>query len=160
MRYKFLIFEGIFMGKSKNKSIVLVGLVCSVLMLTGCIDEIKEKLNFAKSQMKKIIYPIPECSDKEVIVEVNRILSNDALYGMHAQVKFGTILLTGINEETEAKTCKAVVTYTIDKEDNKISSFFSKVPLIKNVSKDRTISYTIYRHPKADENLTFVVNVN
>ena len=59
MRYKFLIFEGIFMGKSKNKSIVLVGLVCSVLMLTGCIDEIKEKLNFAKSQMKKIIYPIP-----------------------------------------------------------------------------------------------------
>jgi len=148
------------MKAHKVKSIVLLALVFSMLLFTGCIDEIKEKLNFAKSEVIKVIYPIPECSDKEVIVEVNRILSNDALYGMHAQVKFGTILLTGVNEETEAKTCKAVVTYTIDEKDNKISSFFSKVPLIKNVSKDRTISYTIHRHPKADENLTFVVNVN
>lgn len=148
------------MKSNKMKSVFITVLVSSTLMFTGCIDEIKEKLNFAKGEVEKIIYPVPKCSDKEVISEVNRKLSKDALYGTHAQVKYGTILLTATNEQTDAKTCKAVVTYSIDKDDNKMSSFFSKIPVFKNVSKDRTISYTVYRHPKADENLTFLVNVH
>jgi len=142
------------------KSVVVTVLVSSSLMFTGCIEEIKEKLNFAKGEVEKIIYPVPKCSDTEVVFEVNKKLSHDALYGTHAQVKYGTILLTATNEQTDAKSCRAVVTYSIDEKDNKISSFLSKVPVFKNVSKDRTISYTIYRHPNADENLTFLINVD
>lgn len=148
------------MQKNKIKSVFIITLVSSSVMFTGCIDEIKEKLNFAKGEVEKIIYPVPHCSNKEVIYEVNRKLSSDALYGTHAQVKYGTILLTATDEKTDTKSCKAVVTYTIDKKDNKISSFFSKIPIIKNVSKDRTISYRIHRHPNADENLTFFVDVD
>ena len=149
------------MKSNTIKSIFTIVLVSSSLIFSGCtMEEIKEKLAFFKNEVEKVVYPVPHCSDKEVIFEVNRKLSKDALYGTRAQVKYGTILLTGTNEKTDARSCKAVVTYSIDKDGNKISSFFSKVPIFKNVSKDRTISYTVYRHPKADENLTFLISVH
>ncbi|MFT5661177.1 MAG: hypothetical protein ACI9TV_001823 [Sulfurimonas sp.] len=159
------------MKSKKVKSIFTIVLVSSSLMFSGCNEDLKktyesiknvvvETFSFAQGEVEKIIYPVPHCSDKEVVFEVNNKLSNDALYGTHAQVKYGTILLTATNEETDAKSCKAVVTYSIDKDSNQISSFLSKVPVFKNVSKDRTISYTVFRHPNADENLTFIVNVD
>ena len=159
------------MKAKKIKSIFTIALVSSSLMFSGCNEDLQDAyetvkelaqdtFTLAQGEVEKIIYPVPHCSDKEVIFEVNRKLSKDALYGTRAQVKYGTILLTATNEQTDAKSCKAVVTYSIDAKGNKISSFFSKVPVFKNISKDRTISYTVYRHPKADENLTFLVNVN
>lgn len=148
------------MKKQQIRSAFLIAVVLSSFMFTGCIDDIKEKFKTLQGEATKIIHPLPTCSDNEVISEVNNKLTDHALYGTHAQVKYGTILLTGTDEKTEAKLCKAVVTYSIDENDNKISSFFSKIPLVKNVSKDRTISYTIHRHPKADENLTFYVDVH
>ena len=148
------------MKKHQIKSAFLIALVSSSIMFTGCIEDIKEKFKSLQGEVKKVVYPMPNCSDIKVITEVNKKLTHNALYGTHAQVKYGTILLVSTNEKTEAKTCKAVVNYSIDEKDNKISSFFSKIPLVKNVSKDRTISYTIHRHPNADQNLTFLINVD
>lgn len=159
------------MKSNKVKLVLSTLLVASALMFSGCNEDVEhtyesvkklvlKTFTLAQSEVEKIIYPVPHCSDKEVIAEVNKKLSNDALYGTHAQVKYGTILLTATNEQTDAKSCKAVVTYSIDKKSNTISSFLSKVPVFKNVSKDRTISYTVYRHPNADENLTFLVDVD
>ena len=159
------------MTSNKIRNFFTLLLVSSSLVLTGCNEDFEktydkveeivlETFNFAQGEVEKIIYPVPHCSDKKVISEVNRNLSKDALYGTHAQVKYGTILLTATNEQTDAKSCKAVVTYSIDEKGNKLSSFLSKVPVFKNVSKDRTISYTVYRHPNADQNLTFKVHVN
>ena len=148
------------MINNQIKSVFLIVLVSSSIMFTGCIEDIKKKFKSFQGEVEKVIYPVPSCSDNEVISEVNKKLTDHALYGTHAQVKYGTILLTGTDAKTDSKSCKAVVTYSIDAHGNKISSFLSKVPLMKNVSKDRTISYTVHRHPQADENLTFFVNVD
>ena len=127
------------------KSSFIIVLVSSSILLTGCMEEIKETFQSAQEQVTEVMNPMPKCSDKEVILEVNKKLSEDALYGTHATVKVGTILVTATNEQTGAKTCKAVVSYTIDEKDNKISSFLSKVPGMKSVSKDRTIAYIVSR---------------
>jgi hypothetical protein len=145
------------MKKLSILSLSSILILSSSLLFTGCLEDIKKKFQSAGDEVEKVIYPVPNCSDKEVIYEVNKKLTNHALYGTHAQVKFGTILYTGSNEETEEKSCKAVVTYSIDEKDNKISSFFSKIPVIKNVSKDRTITYSIQR---GADNKTFIVNVH
>ena len=145
------------MHYNKIKSTFLILLVSSSIMFTGCVEDIKEKFRSLQGEVTKQINPMPRCSNKEVVLEVNNKLSSDALYGTHAQVKVGTIVLSGTDEITEAKKCKAVVTYTIDKDDNKISSFLSIMPIIKNASKDRTISYTVSRDVN---NETFSVHVH
>lgn len=145
------------MKKNHFSSLFTVAIISSSIFFSGCLEDIKKKFLSAEEEVTKVIYPMPNCSDKEIIDQVNNNLTHDALYGTHAQVKFGTIVFVGSNEETEVKTCKAVVTYSIDEKDNKISSFFSKIPIIKNVSKDRSISYSIVRGQDGE---TFLVNIH
>lgn len=144
------------MKNTKIKSVFIIALVSTSVMFTGCVEDIKNQFKSAKGEVEKVMNPMPKCSDREMVLEVNRKLSDDALYGTHATLKEGTVLLTTTNEQTGEKGCKGVVTYKIDKHDNKISSFLSKVPVLKNVSKDRTIEYLIARHK---DNETFIVHI-
>jgi len=155
------------MKQKIQKIFITFFLFGSMIFLSGCNDEVQKTLNaiqdlvqktfnLAEGEVKKAINPLPKCSDSAVMKEVNNKLTHDALYGTHATLKFGTIVMTGENEQTDERFCKGVVTYTIDEKDNKISSFLSKMPIIKNVSKDRTINYSIARHETNDK---FVIHI-
>lgn len=139
-----------------QRLLITAVLVSFPLLFSGCKEDLQktyeaakkivlETFNIAQGEMTKAINPLPTCSDPEVILEVNKKLTDHALYGTHALLKYGTIVHSGTNENTDEVFCKGVVTYSIDKKDNKVSSFLSKIPIIKDVSKDRTIDYSIVR---------------
>ena len=128
---------------SKLLSIML--LVTLVLTTTGCLDQLLKKT--------------PKCSDENVVQELSKILNTDLVYATKAEIKKDLIMLVGENEQTGMKTCKVTVDYSLKNDsNNSIVSMMNRIPIMSDIAKNKTITYTVELSQDKKTNVIKVVD--
>ena len=100
------------------------------IVFTGCLDD--------------FLHPIPKCTDSKVVNRLDALLDANSIYGSDAKLNEALIVMVGVNEETNMKTCKARVDYSLKNENNNtIVNMVNNIPFMSDIAKNREVTYTI-----------------
>jgi len=109
--------------------------IFSSILFTGCLNE-----------MEKIMHPVAKCSNKGVVQDLSIQLNANSMYPTKVEIDRNSIILIGVNEESDSKTCRALVKYSLDTEDNSsVVSVMSMMPMVSDMSSKMHVEYVVSR---------------
>lgn len=118
------------MKKNNLNLSILFSIFTSVMMFSGCVDQ--------------VLNPVPKCTDDKVIKKLDTLLDANSLYGSEAKINEILIVMVGINEKTNMKTCKTRVDYSLENENNNtMIHMMNNMPFMSEITKNREVTYTI-----------------
>ena len=113
-----------------SKIVSYVVIPALAFMLSGCLDE--------------FIHPMPKCTDDKVVKKLDTLLDANSLYSSDAKVNEKLIVMVGVNEKTNMKTCKTRVDYSLENDNNNsILNMMNNMPFMSEIAKNREVTYTI-----------------
>ena len=118
------------MKKNNLNLSILFSIFASVMMFSGCVDQ--------------VLNPVPKCTDDKVIKKLDTLLDANSLYGSEAKINEILIVMVGINEKTNMKTCKTRIDYSLENENNNtMIHMMNNMPFMSEITKNREVTYTI-----------------
>ena len=132
--------------KIKSSKLLSIALLFTLTLSSmGCLDQLLKKT--------------PKCSDENVVQELNKVLNADLVYGTKAEIKKDLIMFVGENEQTGMKTCKVTVDYSLKNDsNNSVVSMMNMIPIMSDIAKNKTITYTVELSQDKKTNVIKVVD--